>query len=711
MRSLPGTLPLLLVLALTACGGSDSSNSSGAFTPTASASTRSTGTFHDAPTQGLLYTATPSGLSGTTDADGHFRYELGDVVTFSLPLGSGTLVLGAYMPDGLNATLSVLSLPRGGLAAQLLQSLDHSATPDTLDVSGLTLTSTDFDNIAAWYDSDGQTLPPGKTAQQMLADAQAGASGSPAFTQPGAVSLTTALAEAQAEVADLIQAGTPSQAAAIVNNRILLHTGYGNYGPVAELLAFDASADVMTRISMTTNSGGGWTRTQGYSVTGDLIQLGDPQNTLQLHGTASSGLTAFTADIDLPANTPLQGAGNYRVLVNTPLDVRRQTLTIRGYAACADTRFVFSADGASWSAYCAISAVADGMSGPPAVIESGTASVDPERPQLLQLTNSCGVRHYLGVVNGSLASGTVAILTPATAALATGRLDHGLVIETGTTDAFLLRPFTGSCEGAGAGTPASAFYTGKTFSGSFVGIGGLEGQAVLEVDGAFAGGYVIRLPLDATSFALSFYQLPESGAYTVRALPGCTVQNGSGNLETASTFTVDCSGFAGNTAAIAQGGWTTLLGDHEARPSVSLMEGSLFTLTLPALPDSVPVQVCAINNPHYWLELAPGTALADHPCFASGTGMAMAANPTPETGMPLYVRSNANAHNHYSTARRVTTAETTTVYIDEVSFVDGASAGPFTLVIVADLNGNGLAEAGEIWQAGVSLSPPPGPSF
>ena len=43
-----------------------------------------TGYFIDGPVEGLKYTCTPSGLSGTTDADGQFKYKDGDRVIFNV---------------------------------------------------------------------------------------------------------------------------------------------------------------------------------------------------------------------------------------------------------------------------------------------------------------------------------------------------------------------------------------------------------------------------------------------------------------------------------------------------------------------------------------------------------------------------------------------------------------------------------------------------
>jgi hypothetical protein len=697
-------LPCLLLLsaALLSCGGGDGGGSTGTVAP----APLSTGTFTDAPTQGLHYYAYPSGLEGYTDAEGHFQYRVGDVVAFRVQLGSGTLKLGEFMPDSIDATVSVLALRRGGLAAQLLQSMDHSIDPAYLDVSSVDLDFADFDAIAAWFASDGQTLPAGKSAQQMLADAQANAINTPAFTQPGAVNADTAVTRARDVVDTLINSTAESDAAAIVDGKVLLHTGYGNYGPVAELLVFDSAGQQATRIGMSSDGSGASTRTDGYATNLNTVSF-DDGDFMQLQGTAELGLTTFT-DIDGPyGSVPGRGAGNYRTLVGTALDVRNQMRTIRGYHACEyynGTTFVFSADGQSWSAYCeSASTLASGSVAAPQVVESGTVSAT--LPQLLKLTNSCGVVHYLGVLDGSFSNGRLALLTPATAANAVGRLDTGIVAQIGTSKASLLLPFTGSCTGAGDGTPAMTFFTGSSLGGTFTGIAGLRGRMHLKVDGELHSSVDVQLPDAAAGAPAYFHQLPESGSYEILPPPGCTVQDGTGDVQDPVAFAIDCSDFADSTAHVTQGGTTMLLGDAAFTGRIALLQDD-FTLGLPPLPDSVAVRVCASVAV---ADYPSGTALADTDCFASGTGFAMPYNPTPQTGMPFYVVSNGTAHNHYSADRRVTTAGATTVYLQGLSYISLAISTPFRVNVLVDMNANGIIDSGELWNADVSRPAPATP--
>lgn len=143
----PGSLPMnstltrlalaaALAATLSACNHDDDDKSRTASPPM-------TGTFTDSAVQGLHYQASPSGLSGTTDAEGHFSYREGDTITFSLggiTLGSGVQADDTVTPQDLVGTAS-------GSEAEnittnilvLLQSLDADDDPSNgIDVSAIT---------------------------------------------------------------------------------------------------------------------------------------------------------------------------------------------------------------------------------------------------------------------------------------------------------------------------------------------------------------------------------------------------------------------------------------------------------------------------------------------------------------------------------------------------------------------------------------------
>jgi hypothetical protein len=125
------SLSLACILMLSACGGGGGSSTSAGDTPVAAAT--QTGTFVDSAVAGLSYT-TSSGMSGVTDAAGHFTFKEGDTVTFSLAgvaLGSTTgagFITPAHLANGEDThKFSNLLI--------LLQSLDTDGNPD----NGITL--------------------------------------------------------------------------------------------------------------------------------------------------------------------------------------------------------------------------------------------------------------------------------------------------------------------------------------------------------------------------------------------------------------------------------------------------------------------------------------------------------------------------------------------------------------------------------------------
>ena len=125
------------------------------------------GVFVDSPVQGLTYTSS-SGLNGTTDAAGTFRYVAGDSMTFALgnisfpqvpasSMVSPLDLVGASSPDHLGAVA----------IARLLQSVDADANPNngiTIDRAKLATTATTPSNWSNATDSQlGALLSGGST--------------------------------------------------------------------------------------------------------------------------------------------------------------------------------------------------------------------------------------------------------------------------------------------------------------------------------------------------------------------------------------------------------------------------------------------------------------------------------------------------------------------------------------------------------------------
>ena len=134
MKSLSvGLAVIFSSLFLVACGGGGSGGSS---------NTTSSGSFINSPTQGIRYSASPSGLSGTTDENGTYSYISGDTVTFSLDLGASLVTLGSTSSPSASTSVLSLTVPNGGdplAVAQILETLDKSTRDGRMNVSGISL--------------------------------------------------------------------------------------------------------------------------------------------------------------------------------------------------------------------------------------------------------------------------------------------------------------------------------------------------------------------------------------------------------------------------------------------------------------------------------------------------------------------------------------------------------------------------------------------
>ena len=129
MKIIVGLLVSISVL-LTGCGGGGGGESNSA--------TIYTGQYIDAPVRGLSFTASPSGLTGTTDINGNFRFQSGDTISFNIVTPGGTIGVGSVSPvspssSSITVPVSVVSLPNGVQIAQILQTL--GGTGQLIDVS------------------------------------------------------------------------------------------------------------------------------------------------------------------------------------------------------------------------------------------------------------------------------------------------------------------------------------------------------------------------------------------------------------------------------------------------------------------------------------------------------------------------------------------------------------------------------------------------
>ena len=125
--------------------------------------------FNDAPVEGLCYSTYPSATanSSSTNLNGQFLYDAGDVVTFWVD-GSGdgcagtstntstSVVLGYLTPTG--SQTAVLGFAGGLEAAATLTALNVGSA-SLMNVSGLLLLSSDAANLSKFIKKEGYFLP------------------------------------------------------------------------------------------------------------------------------------------------------------------------------------------------------------------------------------------------------------------------------------------------------------------------------------------------------------------------------------------------------------------------------------------------------------------------------------------------------------------------------------------------------------------------
>lgn len=151
----------LFPMVFSGCGGGSGSTGN----PVVAATTYS-GQFIDAPTKGLGYTTTPSGLSGTTDDNGTFKFQSGDTVSFFIPTSSGNIDIGSAKPvtPSANSEVSILhvtTMDNGRQIAQTLQSL--GGTGSTIDVSNVAgVSADDVAKIKDYIATGGASALPAK---------------------------------------------------------------------------------------------------------------------------------------------------------------------------------------------------------------------------------------------------------------------------------------------------------------------------------------------------------------------------------------------------------------------------------------------------------------------------------------------------------------------------------------------------------------------
>ncbi len=408
-------------------GGGGSSQIVGSTTANPSALSA---TFVDPPTKGLYYTDSPSGITGTTDANGAFSYQAGDTVSFFVATPGGNVALGSYRPvaplNGGSPVLSVLALPNGQAVAHTLQLLNRGAAGNE-DLSGLTLSASDVQNLNSLI-ADGST-DQGLTADQVFSNAQSDAEAADTalqFTSP--TQLTTSAATFTA-LQSLFSVGIAhsqaiSASAAVAGKTLLVFGGGTANGQSFEgwyLNYYDVSGNRHHMYASGNTAIPYQAAPQPYTTSGNTLTIVEPGNTL------TQSYYYAAPDYGFLSETSTTGeVGKYFYMnIAESLSANAllgKTVLLGNPTACtggARYELTFSAS-ANQSG--AVPYVADCLApgGTSTQVDSGTmqqatlATDGLPDNTMLKLVDSAGNPHFVGLVSGTVTDGVAAEFSPIT---------------------------------------------------------------------------------------------------------------------------------------------------------------------------------------------------------------------------------------------------------------------------------------------------------
>ena len=402
---------------LASCGGGGGGSST----------TTYSGQFIDAPTKGLTYTASPSGLTGTTDANGTFQFQAGDVVSFAIPTSSGAISIGVHSPPTPAssteiAILHVSTMDNANQVAQTLQSL--GGTGSVIDVSNVTLTSTEKTQINDYIASGAvTTLPPKLT-----------------------VSEADALFNAMASLGNLPAKTNSTSLSGLLSGNVIVHTGVINAkiasgdwaGKTIKLTINEISYFKSDNTMMTLCINSPWIdsqnpRDQGKLCDADgITQTGNwavPTGSNNAFTVTNINYPSFLDTVtfkDVNAKQGLYtdsqpnafgdvqsftGFGQYLFISKTwnKSYLAGATYYTGGWDQCTDgiMKFVYNSDATSFVQSCKTARV-DGASNTP--VPGGTLSDVTGIPGFAKLTAIDGTVSYVGVAEGSTAKSGRSIL-------------------------------------------------------------------------------------------------------------------------------------------------------------------------------------------------------------------------------------------------------------------------------------------------------------
>ena len=394
---------------LASCGGGGGGGNS---------TTTYSGQFIDAPTKGLTYTASPSGLTGTTDANGTYKFQAGDVVSFAIPTSSGAISIGVHSPptpasSTESAILHVSTMDNATQVAQTLQSL--GGTGSVIDVSNVTLTPTEKTQINDYIASGAVTTFPPKLT-----------------VTPG-----DALFNAMASLGNLPAKTNSTSVSALLSGNVVVHTGVINVKlgsgdwagrtikvSINEISYFKSDNTMWTLCanspwidSTTSSNAGNLCEQQGVYQSGSWsVPTGSTNSFVFAKSNYPSFLDTVTfkdvnakqglyTDSQPNAYGDVQsftGSGNYVFMSNTwnKSFLAGTTYYVGGWDQCTDgiMKFVYNSDATSFVQSCKTARV-DGASNTP--IAGGTLADVSGIPGLAKITAVDGTVSYAGVAEGS----------------------------------------------------------------------------------------------------------------------------------------------------------------------------------------------------------------------------------------------------------------------------------------------------------------------
>lgn len=423
MRMFRIILASTVLSALFACGGGstgspNSASGGGSSSSSNNAPITYTGQYLNAPTAGLKYKASPSGLTGTTDSNGHFKFNSGDTVTFVISSPAGDIPAGISSPSTSTSenaieVVPVLSLENGPLIAQTLQSL--GGTGATIDVSRTSpnvaaLTASEVASLNSYINSGGATSAPAVLV----------------------VDKDTALGNAAARIGNIKKTQIDPNLKTTFSGSTVAFIGASD-GIVQNfklknlnITSFGADGTTNSLCIWTSTIVGPFLRPHCNDTGVWTISTSNP-NSLEMIGTwrelnniTASFLTNFSGIFNLNGSNVeavpggITGNGVFTLLKNSfrISDVAGKTITVAGNSECSDglMNYKISSNGTSYERACKTSTT----SGYRLLCGLGSLNEVSQMPGLIKFTGgvctAVSPTFYLGITsNSSVESGTVVI--------------------------------------------------------------------------------------------------------------------------------------------------------------------------------------------------------------------------------------------------------------------------------------------------------------